>query len=322
MYTHSSALTTLFSLLNTLSSLIARLTNEQETARKKGLELYNLGEYRDSEAYLTIAATAGDRESQYALAEVIRRRENNLKEEDKTHADREWYALAAAQGDVYALLRLADDASLEQAKTLAQGRADSGDGEAMLQLYEITKDIAWLKKSAEAGFLEGQYILAIVYDKDHTLIPDAIERRSTIDRWLKRAAEAGFSRAMHWYSNRPPVSHDLPTRREWLIKRAQLNDVNAVLEYGYGLGGVYEDENGIDTEYGFEKNLINSYGLIWLVLDTSRESPRYNTAFNNLSIIAQDMSKEDIEAGKAFAQEWKRTHPPLSEFRLTYSDLQ
>jgi len=83
MYTHSSALTTLFSLLNTLSSLIARLTNEQETARKKGLELYNLGEYRDSEAYLTIAATAGDRESQYALAEVIRRRENNLKEEDK-----------------------------------------------------------------------------------------------------------------------------------------------------------------------------------------------------------------------------------------------
>jgi TPR repeat protein len=321
MYTHSSALTTLFGLLNTLGTLISRFTDQQDTARKKGLELYNLGEFRSSEAYLTIAATAGDSESQYALAEVIRRREKSLDEKDKTHADKDWYALAAAQGDIYALLRLADEASLEQAKTLAQARADSGDGQAMLQLYEMTKDIAWLKKSAEANFLEGQYILAIVHDKDHTFIPDAVERRTTIDSWLKRAAEGGFSKAMHWYSNRPPISQDLPARREWVIKRAQLNDVNAVLEYGYGLGGVYEDEDGVDTEYGFEKDLIKGYGLIWLVLDTTREFWRYNEASNNLSGIAKDMSSADMEAGKAFAQEWKGTHPPMWECRLTYSDL-
>jgi TPR repeat protein len=311
----------LFGLLNTLSTLITRYTDQQENARKKGLELYKLGEYRDSEAYLTIAATAGDRESQYALAEAIRHREKSLIEADKTHADKNWYALAAVQDDVYALLRLADKASLVHAKTLAQARADKGDGEAMLQLYEMTKDLAWLKKSAEANFLEGQYILALVYDKDHTLISDAVERRTTIDGLLKRAAEAGYSKAMHWYSNRPPVSQDLPTRRAWVIKRAQLNDVNAVLEYGYGLSGVYEDEDGIDAEHGFEKDLVKGYGLIWLVLDTTREFSRYNEASNNLSEIAKDMSSADKDAGKVFAQEWKRTHSPMWEGRLTYSDL-
>lgn len=234
MYTHSDALTTLFNLLNTLTTLITQLTDQQKAARKKGLELYHLGEYRDSEAYLTIAASAGDRESQFALGEVIKRRDGSVTEDAK-----KWYALAAAQGDVYALLRLADEASLKQAKELAQERADNGNGEAMLQLYEMTKDIAWLKKSAEAGFHEGQYILARVYDADATLIPDAVERRTTIDQWLKSAADAGFSLAMHGYSNRQPISLNPPERRSWVIKRAQLNDANGLIVYGYGLSGFY-----------------------------------------------------------------------------------
>ncbi|VVO20843.1 tetratricopeptide repeat protein [Pseudomonas fluorescens] len=316
MYTHSDALTTLFNLLNTLTTLITQLTDQQKAARKRGLELYHLGEYRDSEAYLIIAASAGDRESQFSLGEVLKRRNGSVTADAK-----KWYALAAAQGDVYALLRLADEASLQQAKELAQERADNGDGEAMLQLYEMTKDIAWLQKSAEAGFHEGQYILAMVYDKDHTLIADDSERRSTIDDWLKRAAEAGFSRAMHWYSNRPPISQNLPARREWVIKRAQLNDLNGVLNYGYGLSGIYEDDDGVDNEYGFEKDLIKGYGLVWLVLDTTREFTQYSSASDNLSIIAAEMTTPQIEAGKAFAQEWKRTHPAMSEFRLTYSEL-
>ncbi|CAI8763329.1 tetratricopeptide repeat protein [Pseudomonas sp. IT-P4] len=320
MYIHADALTSLFNLLNTLGSLITQLNDEQKAARKKGLQLYNLGEYRESEAYLMIAATAGDRDSQYALAQVITLRERSLKEEDKTHAEREWYVKAGAQGDVRALLRLADETSLAKAKELAEERADHGDSEAMLQLYELTKDIEWMKKSAEAGFLEAQYSLAVHYDNDHSLIPNTDERETAIDGWLKRAADAGFPKAIHWYSNRPHISHDLPVRKEWLLKWTETNDVWSLRYYAYALGGAYHDKNGIDVEYGLEENLVNAYGLMWLIMESHKEFKGYQNISDVFSQIAETLSETDKAAGKAFAQEWKRTHPPMSEYRLTYSD--
>jgi TPR repeat protein len=321
MYMHTDFLTSLLNSLNTLGSLITQLNDEQKAARKKGLQFYNLGEYRESEAYLMIAATAGDCDSQYALAQVIKHRESSLKEEDKTHTEREWYAKAGAQGDVRALLRLADETSLAKAKELAQERADHGDSEAMLQLYVVTKDIEWMKKSAEAGFLEAQYILADHYDNDHSLIPNAQERETAIDGWLKRAADAGFPKAIHWYSNRPHISHDLPVRKEWLLKWTETNDVWSLFYYASALGGVYHDEKGIDVEYGLEENLVNAYGLMWLILESHKEFKARQSISDGFSQIAEDLSETDKEAGKAFAQEWKRTHPPMSEYRLTYSDI-
>ncbi|MHC8358234.1 SEL1-like repeat protein [Pseudomonas sp. LB3P81] len=316
MYSHASALSILFNLCTTLNGQVSRIKDQTKEPITKGLALYNLGEFDQAKVYLTIGATSGDSASQYALGEIARRKAGSVTEEA-----RKWYLLAGAQDHVYALLRLADAGSLKKAKELAQAKADKGDSEAMLELYELDQKIETLKKAADAGSMEGKYILAVKYDKDQTLIADSSLRRATIDTLLQTAAVAGFSKAIHWYANRPPVSVNLPVRRQWMEKRAALSDVNGVLEYGYALGGVYADDDGVDTQYGTTKDLVKGYGLIWLVSETTREFRRHAEASENLEAIAEDMTPVQITAGKAFAKQWEMSHPPMSEFRLTFNDV-
>jgi TPR repeat protein len=312
MYSHVSALTILFNLFDTLSALATQVNDQPKEAITKGMALYNLGEFIQAKPYLTVAAVAGDRASQYALGEVTRRQAGSITDEAKN-----WYRLAGAQNHVYALMRLGDEASLKKAKELAQANA----AQAMLELYELDQNIETLKKAADAGSLEGQYILAAKYDQDKTLITDTEQRRSTIDALLKKAADAGFSKAVHWCTNRDPINKDFPLRRQWLEKRAQLNDVNGVLNYGFGLSGFYQDDSGVDVEYGFTQDLVKGYGLIWLVLETTSELLRHDSAKEFLGEIAEEMTPDQITAAKAFAQQWKTTHPPMSEFRLAYNDI-
>ncbi|WP_160107713.1 tetratricopeptide repeat protein [Pseudomonas izuensis] len=316
MYSHLSVLTTLFNLRDTLSALISRITDQPQEAITKGIVLYNLGEFNQAKTYLTIGATAGDRASQYALAEVTRRQAGSITDEAKN-----WYRLAGAQDHVYALMRLGDEASLKKAKELAQAEAAKGNADAMLELYELDQNIETLKKAAHAGSLESQYILAVKYDKDASLFTNEGVRQSTIDLLLKNAAESGYSKAMHWLSNRFPANRNHPVRRQWLEKRAELNDVNGVLNYGLGLCGFYEDDNGVDNEYGFSRNLVKGYGLIWLVVETTTELSRHTTAKQCLEETAKEMSTDQIAAAKTFAQQWEQSHPPMSEYRLTYSDV-
>ncbi|VVN30284.1 hypothetical protein PS662_04844 [Pseudomonas fluorescens] len=316
MYSHASVLATLFNLCDTLSSRVNQIKDQTSEAAAKGLALYNLGEFAQAKTYLTIGASAGDSASQYALGEVTRRQAGSVTDDAK-----KWFQLAGAQNHVYALIRLADAASLKKAKDLAQANADKGDAEAMLELYEMDQKIETLKKAADAGSMEAKYILAVKYDKDQTLIADGVLRRSTIDTLLQTAAVGGFSKAIHWYANRPPVSVNLPVRRQWMEKRAALSDVNGLLEYGYALGGVYANDDGVDTEYGTTQDLVKGYGLIWLVIETTREFRRHTEARGNLAAIAEDMTQEQITAGKAFAKQWELTHPAMSEFRLTFNDV-
>jgi TPR repeat protein len=314
MYTHPDALTMLFGFVENLTSLIKSVQQQQEIAKKRGMELYNLGEFTHAEAYLKVPACAGDATAQFALGEVFRRQDKAVTEEAK-----KWYRLAAAQDHVYALMRLADEASVKKAQTLAQAAADGGSGEAMLQMYELTQDIEWLKKSAEANFEEGQYILALRYDKDTTLISDSVARHTAVNDLLKKAADAGFPKAMLWYSNRRPGSNDKAAKRQWLEKRVQISDVNAVLDYGYALSFDYTDEEDVN-EYGYEQDLVKGYGLIWLVIDSTRDFFQLDTAISNLAQIGGGMTAEQIESAVTFAQDWKRTHGALSEYRLTYND--
>jgi len=313
MYTHESALTTLFNLRDGLVMQTTQVTELQIQATTKGLTLYNLGEFTHSQTYLTIGATAGNRDAQYALGEVFRRQAKGLTDDAK-----KWYGLAAAQKHVYALMRLGDDESLKTARELAQAEADKGNADAMLELYELDQDIATLKKAADAGSMEAQYILAIKYEDDKTLIVDKAERDIAINGLLKKAADSGFSRAMHWSANRPPILRDLPVRRQWVEKRAQRNDVYGLLNYGRALGGFYTAEDGSD-EYGFTEDLVKSYGLFWLITETTRELSVHALAAQDLQTIAKDMTSAQIDAAKVFARQWEADHPPMSEYRLTYS---
>ena len=61
MYTHETALRSLFNLREAISIHVGRVTDQQVEATNKGMALYDLGEFTQSQPYLTIGATAGDR---------------------------------------------------------------------------------------------------------------------------------------------------------------------------------------------------------------------------------------------------------------------
>lgn len=79
----------------------SQLTASQEDAKVRGLELYNQMKAISALPFLTVAAKAGDRDSQYYLAEALRKNNRHM-----TPEAQKWYEAAANQGDFYAMIQL------------------------------------------------------------------------------------------------------------------------------------------------------------------------------------------------------------------------
>ncbi|ROZ79299.1 hypothetical protein EF096_19985 [Pseudomonas neustonica] len=75
------------------SPAFADLTPEQQAAKERGSVLYHQFKAISAEPYLTIAAEAGDSESQFLLAEALRKN-NRYMTEEAYH----WLEEAARQG--------------------------------------------------------------------------------------------------------------------------------------------------------------------------------------------------------------------------------
>ncbi|WP_087945456.1 hypothetical protein [Pseudomonas chlororaphis] len=95
----SSIVTAIFLLLS--SQVNAGLSPEQQTAKEQGLILYNQFKATSAAPFLTVAAEAGDDESQYFLAEALRKKNHFMNSEAK-----KWYEAAASQGNLYAMIQL------------------------------------------------------------------------------------------------------------------------------------------------------------------------------------------------------------------------
>jgi TPR repeat protein len=153
----------------------ADLTPQLQQNKIQGLVLYN--QYKIATPELRIAAEAGDREAQFYLAEELRQQKQYITADAK-----KWYEAAAAQGDYYAMFKLATSKSdlcntmnnctkgtknpgewLEHLWKIAEPKANSGDGEAMYIMYLATTKLDWLEKSAVAGYAQGQWLLANRY---------------------------------------------------------------------------------------------------------------------------------------------------------------
>jgi uncharacterized protein len=313
MYSHKDALTQFAGFVDSVQSSIDRVKAQRATATTEGLQLYNLGEFNRARPLLLIGATAGGKDAQYALAESIRRGASSMTDEA-----RDWYQKAADQDHIYALLRLNDEPSLKKARDLIAAKVDSAEG--LLQDYELTRNIETLKKSEQAGSAEAKYILAYLYISNGSLVPAGVTPSEEIKRLYLEAATAGLSKAMHAYSNLISVRNDKSVKRFWLENRVALNDVNALIAYAIALVTEHEmDED--EQEYGYEKDVVTAYALLWLVVDMTREFRRHTESANHLRSLEGELTAAQITQAKQQAQAWKLSHPPMSEYRLTYSNV-
>ncbi|MGV8861021.1 MAG: tetratricopeptide repeat protein [Pseudomonas sp.] len=314
---------TIFTLFIVCNSAWAQLTPEQVEARAKGIFSYNMMRGFTAKPYLEIAAKAGDGEAQYYLAELIRLRKKHITAEAQA-----LYEAAAEKGDIYAMMRLADKGDdlchimencppdiktpqqwSETARELAKERVSQGNTEAMYQLFLLTGKFDWLTMAAESGFPRAQYRLGGIYEDGFGtfLIPG--NREKEIEKWYRTSAESGYAPGMNSYADFLNARGDRQGFAYWIEKSAKAGDFGAMSDYAAWAAHMPD-------EVGYPLDLVKAYGLTLLMAEADPgrgpSSPGYGGQV--LPEVAAKMTPEQIEAGKAYAKEWAKTHPPLSRF--------
>jgi hypothetical protein len=305
----------------------AQLTPEQEEARSQGLFFLNMIKSAKASPFLEISAEAGDTESQYYLAEILRRNQKVI-----TPRAQELYEAAAEKGDIYSMMRLAnkkDDLChimenclpdiktpqqwSETARELAKERVSQGNTEAMYQLFLLTGKFDWLTQAAESGFPRAQYRLGGIYGEGFGtfLIPG--NRKKEIEKWYKASAESGYPPGMNSYADLLNKRGDRQGFAYWIEKSAKAGDFGAMSDYAAWTAHMPD-------EVGYPLDLVKAYGLTLLMAEADPgrgpSSPGYGGQV--LPRVAAKMTSEQIKAGKAYAKEWAKTHPPLSRFPPKY----
>lgn len=295
------------------------LTSAQAAAKEKGITLFN--QYKPAETELRVAAEAGDAQSQFYLAEELRQRSQYITTEAK-----KWLEAASAQGDLYAMLRLArsdDDLCttmkncppgqktsaewMDKVKELATSRVEKGDAESAYIMYLATGQLDWLKKSAESGFAQGQWLLAIRYKEGNGSFLLPWKRSEAVESWAKASAMGGNPKGMMEYAAILFEKGDVESFRYWNEQAASVGFATTV--YGYGSDLAHEPDT-----YGFPYDIIKGYALIYLLKELDGGGGMDANVNDKLPKIAAKMTQNQIAEAKIFAQQWKATHPPLSFF--------
>lgn len=286
-----------------------------------GVVLYNQLKLGLAIPELKKEADSGNLDSQYYLAEALRKRSRYM-----TAEAQQWYEAAAKQGNYYAMIQLGrsgDDLCkrmnncpnpikapvdwLRNARDLAQPRAEHGDAEAMYVMYEITLDRSWLEKSALAGNATAQYWMAIGDRQGEGFFLPG-RRNASVGNWLKASAEGGNPRAMMEYAAYlHENSGDLETARHWIRTAAERGYESGVTSYGAYLAHAPE-------RFGFEFDVVKGYAITSLLKELDEGGGMQSYVDEVLPEIAEKMTPAQLVSAEKFASEWKAAHPPLSFF--------
>ena len=158
------------------------------TLQEKGLRLYDLGAFRHAQQFLQLPAAVGDAQAQFALASILERDPSdtqsrvtplrqalaqvatiNLPEDaraawvnkvEQQIRDIETafkaqymplYEAAAAQGNLDAMLRLGGEPWHDKIRQQLAPGVQANEGEALLNMYALTRDLAWLTRPPIPG---------------------------------------------------------------------------------------------------------------------------------------------------------------------------
>jgi len=322
--------------LNALTYLLAAslfilsetcLAKQQELAPSAGVILYNQLKFNAAFPVLEKEALSGNVDSQYYLAEALRKRNRYM-----TPEAQHWYETAAVNGSIYAMIQLGRKDTdlckimencpasartpaewLSYAKELTLQNANKGDAESLFLMYEITLDYEWLEKSAKVGYPLAQYWMAVGerQGRGYFFIPG--KREASVRNWLKLSSEGGYPKAMNDYLEILYEEGDMESVRHWLEVAAETGDQEAVSNYGAYISHTPD-------KVGYPLDIVKGYALFSLLKELDGNGGVREYAEQKIEKIAEKMTPDQIEKSKTVAKEWKASHPTLSFFPDKLSD--
>lgn len=311
----SPALSSLFTLLTQLNTqaettpavLSLSLGQLNEAANKTGLALFKLENYEKARYYLTIAAAAGDAESQYAMATCETRLDGGFRSASEN--TKKWLRLAAAQDHIPALMRLGDRDSLAKAKDLTTSAAADGSARAMLYLYTLTQDAEWLAKATVTGNPEAQYTLAEAYRKRPELISNAVEREALIAELHQKSADSGYPEAVYTRAFTSDKTVSVEEKQTRIAQLALMGQLDGMLEYGYALAGLSQDRTRAPHTYGLERNLPKAYAMLQFVLMKTDGALLLQTVEQDAWALRHQLPPQDSNTAETIFNELQNTLP-------------
>ncbi|ROT99742.1 sel1 repeat family protein [Marinobacter sp. R17] len=222
-----------------------------EALYEKGYILYQQRHYGAAREIFERAAKAGEPEAAYYVGELER-----LSHTFMTKEAEKWYRQAAAGGDVYAMVRLANadicaglgdcdidkDEWFQKALNIALPKAKSGNIDSMNDLYVIYSVMGdddeawgWLNKAASNGHLFAQYWLSYLIEKGKGFYWTEDGRIEDSIKWMRKSAEGGFPRAMVELALLLKDQGDLKGAWNWLERASNTNYIRGIYEYAAAL---------------------------------------------------------------------------------------
>lgn len=311
----SPVLSSLFTLLTQLNTqtettpavLSPSLSQLNEAAKKTGLTLFKLENYEKARYYLTIAAAAGDVESQYAMATCETRLDGGFRSASEN--TKKWLRLAAAQDYIPALMRLGDRDSLAKANDLATSAAADGSARAMLYLYTLTQNAEWLVKATATGNPEAQYKLAEAYREQPELITNTVERAALIAELYQKSADSGYPEAVYNRAFTSDKTISVEEKQTRITQLALMGQLDGILEYGYALAGLSQDRTRTPHTYGLERNLPKAYAMLQFVLTKTDGALRLQTVEQDAWALRHQLSPRDSHTAQGIVNELQDTLP-------------
>lgn len=299
----------------TLFCITTQACSDQD-ALQKGVMIYNQNDWINSQPYLRSAAEEGNSEAQYFLAEALRLSNRYMTEESQ-----KWYTAAAAQNDLFAMIRLSDSDDLcgllqksckknqtywkNRALILAQEQASNGNNLAMHALYYLTGDRGWLKKAADAGNEEAGYFLAELMLSDTR---DQKTGRSTLqpeaEKYLKKSAAGNNPKAMILISSIMNERGDYSASKKWLEKCLLSSHYSCLLRFE----NIHKRLTDTYKNLDYQPNKTIAYGILLFRRDALGKA-KTSSIFDTFE---DELTAEQKAEGEKFFHEWKKTHPPLS----------
>jgi len=152
------------------------------------------------------------------------------------------------------------------------------------------------KAKAEKGNKIAQFFLGMMYGNGEGVLEDDKEAV----KWYRKAADQGYAEAQYnlgnMYANGEGVAKDFKESVKWCRKAAEKGHVKAQ----YNLGSMYYFGDGV------EKDNVTAYA--WSNIATANGLERSR---ERKSLIAKEMTPEQISKAKALSKEMVKKNPKL-----------
>ncbi|GGC80126.1 hypothetical protein GCM10011362_30860 [Marinobacter halophilus] len=282
---------------------------------QQGYTLYQQHSASSALARFKEAAELGHTEAAYYAGNIIRQDYTYI-----TMESEQYYRQAAEGGDVYAMLRLAQEDSvcgtlrecdydreawLERALETAIPMAEAGDTEAMMALssaYAIkgdrSVDFEYVERAAEKGHAFAQYWMAMMLiQQERGFYWTKAGRRKDALQWLRASAEQGFPKAMHKLAIEYAKDNRTLEANVWVDRMGKTDYFEALFEYGLVLVAGPDGAKG-RIQYPEAKPVEGLAVLLALHRETDNSSVKFG-----IEQLLTDLEPETISEAKVKSAE-------------------